>query len=246
MVYVTQGVGAVGSARNVTISDSIFANLRNMEQLEFTTQGSVGVTFSTNADAAFSGSVSFTAQNSGAITISASASNLVFNLTGGNNGDSFTTGSNNDSLSGGAGSDVLNASSGADTVDGGTGADSINLGVDTDIDVLIGGAVTQVGQDTITNFTADDLYKFSNVGSYTNFAPNGTAVDDLGQFGNAISYVAAQIGTGNAAGFVSFGSFYVYVNKGDAGYSASEDALIQLTSPAFDVLHSLTRNNFIA
>ena len=70
-----------------------------------------------------------------------------------------------------------------------------------------------------------------------------SALDD----GDAVAYVAAQIGADAAAGFIASGISYVYVNKGSAGYDANEDALFQLSPGSqYDLLNSVGTSNFIA
>jgi len=69
------------------------------------------------------------------------------------------------------------------------------------------------------------------------------ALDD----GDAVAYVAAQIGADAAPGFIASGPAYVYVNKGSACYDVNKNALLQVSpgSP-YDLQNSLGISNFIA
>ncbi len=73
-------------------------------------------------------------------------------LTGGIGNDALDGGAGNDSLSGGAGDDLLIGGTGADTLKGEAGADTLDAGIDTDIDLLIGG----LDNDTFLHVLAGD------------------------------------------------------------------------------------------
>ena len=241
-IYITQ-------SGNINLDDTAFTAVRGMEALTFTTTGSVGVTFSTNADVAFGTSVTFTASTAGAVTISATSSNLIIDVTGGAAGDSFTTGSKNDVIVGQGGSDIINSGSGSDTVTGGLAVDTIDLGVDTDADTLVVGTVAAFAQDTLTNFRSQDLVKFSTISTYNNFTGNGDLLVDSGfSLVQAMTHIATQLGnpTNNAVGFLLNNDSYLWINKGASAYDPLEDARIRLIGNQTDTLSALGTSNFIA
>jgi len=260
-------LGGIGSdkvlitqAGNITFSDNNFTKMKEIEELEFTTTGSLQVTFDTNADSAFAStdSVVLTASSAFSLTLIGGSSNIAITASGNSQADSFTTGAGNDSITGGLGNDVINVGFGADTVNGGGGSDIINLGSDSDSDLLIVGTVSSTGIDSITNFLPSylgqtlDQIKFSSVDAYTRIgAPLEDGGPDLGfaglagTLGGAIVYTANQIGDNQAAGFSFNGQDYILIDKagGATDYDTSVDAVIRVTGSDLTLFST---NNFIA
>ncbi|WP_272888609.1 beta strand repeat-containing protein [Stutzerimonas stutzeri] len=149
-VYAWNGIGG----GNVSLSDSAFANVTNVEMLTMDAGGTASVTLGTNANTAFAGGISVTnGVATGALVVDGSAATIAISAMGGNNNDTLTGGAGDDVLVGGAGSDELVGNSGDDFITGGQGADQLNGGAGSDTFVYrVTGDSTESQMDSIVDF----------------------------------------------------------------------------------------------
>ncbi|MCO5797318.1 MAG: S8 family serine peptidase [Dolichospermum sp. LBC05a] len=142
-------------------------------------------------------------------------------LNGGAGNDTLNGGANNDILFGGAGNDILTGGLQKDTLTGGLGVDRFDYRVLTDS--LLSDF------DVVSDFNANasnDLFLvstarsvFSNVGS----------VATLDTAGIAAKLTAAAFTVNSAAQFTFGSRTFVAINNATAGFSATTDAIIEVT-----------------
>ena len=166
--------------------------------------------------------------NAGNDTLNGNAGND--NLISGDGNDLLFGGAGNDTLTGGTGNDTLNGSAGNDILTGGVGKDSLTggLGVDRfDYRVLTDSLLSNF--DVVSDFNANasnDLFLvstarsvFSNVGS----------VATLDTAGISAKLTAAAFTVNSAAQFTFGSRTFVAINNATAGFSATTDAIIEVT-----------------
>ncbi len=174
-------------------------------------------------------------------------------LYGGDGNDSLEGGNGNDTLYGDNGSDRLLGKNGNDILYGGDGNDSL-LGGNGD-DLLIGGLGTDqltggLGSDTFeyTNFNQSLLSGFDRIidlkiGTDRVDAPNAVSAANISQLGSVLSLSEADISAVliatsfqvNGASTFTFGAgsgtrTFLALNDGTAGFLATTDAIIEITS----------------
>lgn len=155
-------------------------------------------------------------------------------------------------ITGGAGDDILKAAVGGGTITGGAGADKITLGAGVDKVVYTGLTDSlAAAHDTITGFTTGtDKFVVSatqktaiDTVSTGLIAKTITSSDDLSA--SLVSELATgMLANGAAVVTVSAGSaagVYLVLNDGTEAFSASTDAVIQLTGTS-----GLVASDFIA
>ncbi|MFO5438243.1 MAG: bluetail domain-containing putative surface protein, partial [Dolichospermum sp.] len=174
-----------------------------------------------------------TIQSSVTYTIAALANVENLTLTGtaaingtGNGGNNVITGNGaNNILNGGAGNDILTGGFGKDTLTGGLGADRFDYrtladSVFSNFDVITGFNAT-TGNDLFLVSTARN--GFSNAGSVTALNTDGIAAKLTNTVFTANSAAQFTFGTGtNIRTFVA-------INDATAGFSATTDAIIEVT-----------------
>ncbi|MFN5989410.1 MAG: bluetail domain-containing putative surface protein, partial [Dolichospermum sp.] len=174
-----------------------------------------------------------TIQSSVTYTIAALANVENLTLTGtaaingtGNAGNNVITGNGaNNILNGGAGNDILTGGFGKDTLTGGLGADRFDYrtladSVFSNFDVITGFNAT-TGNDLFLVSTARN--GFSNAGSVTALNTDGIAAKLTNTVFTANSAAQFTFGTGtNIRTFVA-------INDATAGFSATTDAIIEVT-----------------
>ncbi|MFN7350175.1 MAG: beta strand repeat-containing protein [Dolichospermum sp.] len=174
-----------------------------------------------------------TIQSSVTYTIAALANVENLTLTGtaaingtGNEGNNVITGNGaNNILNGGAGNDILTGGFGKDTLTGGLGADRFDYrtladSVFSNFDVITGFNAT-TGNDLFLVSTARN--GFSNAGSVTALNTDGIAAKLTNTVFTANSAAQFTFGTGtNIRTFVA-------INDATAGFSATTDAIIEVT-----------------
>ncbi|OBQ32378.1 MAG: hypothetical protein AN487_22485, partial [Anabaena sp. CRKS33] len=130
-------------------------------------------------------------------------------------------GTGNDTLNGSAGNDILTGGVGKDSLTGGLGVDRFNYSVLTDsllsnFDVVSDFNAT-TGNDLFRVATARSL--FSNAGSVATLDTAGIAAK-----------LTNTVFTANSAAQFTFGSrTFVAINNATAGFSATTDAIIEVT-----------------
>ncbi len=128
----------------------------------------------------------------------------------------------NDSLHGGDGNDILIGGTGQDTLEGGAGADTF---------IFSPGDSAPTAPDTITDFTSQDVIRFTDgpYGSSANFvalnAPDLAAVDALFA-GDGVRYVAMQSGA----------DVYLFADTGAEG--TTYDQVIVLAGVNVSTVHA--------
>ncbi len=170
-------------------------------------------------------------------------------LDGGDGNDNISAGDGNNTVKGGLGDDNIWAGVGNDSLDGGDGNDNIQGGAGDDIltgsggkDVLVGGLGSDrfdyrnltdsllANFDIISDFNAgtdNDLFLVST--PRTAFG-NGGAVATLDTAGISAKLTTAFFAA-NATAKFTFGSrTFIAINDATAGFSASNDAIIEVTS----------------
>ncbi|MDB9456873.1 calcium-binding protein, partial [Dolichospermum circinale CS-545/17] len=149
-----------------------------------------------------------------------------YNITGTQYDDVFEGRSGNDTFNGGAGNDILTGGVGKDTLTGGLGRDRFDYRVLTDSLLdnfdLITGLNATTGNDLFLVTTARS--GFNNV---------TTAVATLDATGIAARLTTATF-TANSAAQFTFGTgtntrTFVAINDAIAGFSATTDAIIEVT-----------------
>lgn len=151
-------------------------------------------------------------------------------LTGTSGNDTLGGGAKADTISGGSGSDSLAGGGGNDTMTGGSGADTFVLGT-----------VAASGIDVITDLENADTLKFVSTWLWNEGTMSQATLADC--MTAIVSRLQSVYGTtvGHAAEFeTSAGVRYIFLDGGNEGYSANDDAIVQLVG------HSLIAPNFIA
>ena len=154
----------------------------------------------------------------------------------------------NDTLRGEMGNDVLSGNGGDDTLFGGDGSDAL-LGGSGD-DLLIGGGGNDslaggAGADTFRYTALSDAFLFAydrindlDIGVDTIDGPNAVSATNVQNLGAVASLTetaiqslltSASLGTNGAATFTSGSSTFLTLNDAVAGFSASTDAVINIT-----------------
>ena len=183
-IYAWNGIGG----GNVSLSDSAFANVTNVEVLTMDAGGTASVTLGIHADTAFAGGLTVTnGVAAGALVVDGSAATVAISAIGGNNNDTLTGGAGNDLLVGGAGSDTITGGVGDDLISGGVGADVIDTGIGAD--TVSFNSLAEVGGRSGTDFSATQ-YDVLVAGGYT------SASDTL-QF-SAVGFGLSNQATGSA------------------------------------------------
>ncbi|MFO0053334.1 MAG: Calx-beta domain-containing protein, partial [Dolichospermum sp.] len=201
----------------------------NVENLTLTGTAAINGTGNTGNNVLIGNSANNTLTgNAGNDTLNGNAGND--NLISGDGNDLLFGGAGNDTLTGGTGNDTLNGSAGNDILTGGVGKDSLTggLGLDrfdyrvltdsllSDFDVITGLNAT-TGNDLFRVATARSL--FSNAGSVATLDTAGIAAK-----------LTNTVFTANSAAQFTFGSrTFVAINNATAGFSATTDAIIEVT-----------------
>jgi Ca2+-binding RTX toxin-like protein len=217
-----------------TISDTLTAAVTttlatNVENLTLTGAAAINGTGNAGNNVLIGNSANNTLTgNAGNDTLNGNAGND--SLIGGDGNDLLFGGAGNDTLTGGTGNDTLNGSAGNDILTGGVGKDSLTggLGVDRfDYRVLTDSLLSNF--DVVSDFNANasnDLFLvstarsvFSNVGS----------VATLDTAGISAKLTAAAFTVNSAAQFTFGSRTFVAINNATAGFSATTDAIIEVT-----------------
>jgi Ca2+-binding RTX toxin-like protein len=179
-----------------------------------------------------------TIQSSVTYTIAALVNVENLTLTGtaaingtGNAGNNVITGNGaNNILNGGAGNDSLNGGAGNDILTGGTGKDTLTggLGVDRfDYRTLTHSVLSNI--DVVTDFNANagnDLFLVSTARSVFSNAGSVATLDTAG----IAAKLTNTVFTANSAAQFTFGTrTFVAINNATAGFSATTDAIIEVT-----------------
>ncbi len=172
-----------GDNGRVTLEDTEFSNVVNMEVLTMSTHGIATVTLGAEASSAFATGITITnAQANGVLVVNGADATVAITATGGNGDDTLTGGTGDDTITGGTGADTLNGGAGSDvyrytaTSDGSTfpgwgdtintanfvsGADSFNF-ANVAFGTLGVGALTAA---TDTAFTTDEAGTLAVLGA---------------------------------------------------------------------------------
>ncbi|WP_330202578.1 calcium-binding protein [Cyanobacterium sp. Dongsha4] len=156
----------------------------------------------------------------------------VDSLNGGSGDDSLTAGDTGGStLDGGSGDDSLVSGTGVDTLIGGLGGDSLTSGGGNDIflyNSLRESSLTY-GVDNITDFTTGDIIRTPNLADITTI---GTSVATISTFdASTIStlFRTQGVGANQSIVFTFGGHDYLGINDSNATFSATFDAIIQVS-----------------
>jgi Ca2+-binding RTX toxin-like protein len=147
------GLDALIFTGDVSLTDSHFTGLRNMEGMMLGGSGAQSVVLGAKATAAFAGGrIAILADSASAAQINGAALGASSSLiaSSGEGADRLTGGAGSDILHGAGGNDVLTGGGGDDTLLGGAGEDSLNGG--TGNDRLEGGS----GDDSLAGGTGND------------------------------------------------------------------------------------------
>lgn len=121
----------------LSLSDSDFDKVREVEVLALNGNGTQSVTLGANTDAAFAAGITITTQATATgLDLEGALSSVFINATGTNNNDTLTGGTVGDTLIGGWGDDTITGGAGADNLDGGNGDDVFVIANAADIDGL--------------------------------------------------------------------------------------------------------------
>ncbi|WP_159293787.1 S8 family serine peptidase [Microcystis aeruginosa] len=168
-----------------------------------------------------------TGNNGNNVIIGNSANNTLTGLAG---NDTLNGGAGNDTLNGGAGNDILFGGAGNDLLTGGVGKDTLtgNLGIDRfDYRVLTDSLLS--GFDVINGFNANllnDLFVVTTARSVFNDVGSVATLDTAG----ISAKLTTAAFTANSAAQFTFGSrTFVAINNATAGFSATTDAIIEVT-----------------
>ncbi|MET4162487.1 Ca2+-binding RTX toxin-like protein [Marinobacterium sp. MBR-111] len=138
-----------GNGGSITLEDSDFANVSNMEVLELSAGVAASVTLGTEANKAFANGIDITnLLEDGVLNVDGTDATVAITATGGNANDFLTGGSAADTLIGGAGDDIIDGKGGADTINAGEGNDTVHYDAD---DLSVDGGD---GIDTLTAINA--------------------------------------------------------------------------------------------
>ncbi|MDB9485369.1 S8 family serine peptidase [Dolichospermum circinale CS-537/01] len=161
------------------------------------------------------------------VLIGNSANNSLIGNAG---NDTLNGGAGNDTLNGGAGNDILFGGAGNDLLTGGVGKDTLtgNLGIDRfDYRVLTDSLLS--GFDVINGFNANllnDLFVVTTARSVFNDVGSVATLDTAG----ISAKLTTAAFTANSAAQFTFGSrTFVAINNATAGFSATADAIIEVT-----------------
>ncbi|MFN7658551.1 MAG: bluetail domain-containing putative surface protein, partial [Dolichospermum sp.] len=140
----------------------------------------------------------------------------------GNAGNNVITGNGaNNTLDGGAGNDILTGGLGKDTLTGGLGVDRF------DYRTLANSALSIF--DVITDFnatTGNDLFRVATARSLFSNAGSVATLDTAG----IAAKLTNTVFTANSAAQFTFGTrTFVAINDATAGFSATTDAIIEVT-----------------
>ncbi|REJ47775.1 MAG: subtilase [Microcystis flos-aquae DF17] len=168
-----------------------------------------------------------TGNNGNNVIIGNSANNT---LTGSGGNDTLNGGAGNDNLNGGAGNDILFGGAGNDLLTGGVGKDTLtgNLGIDRfDYRVLTNSLLS--GFDVINGFNANllnDLFVVTTARSVFNDVGSVATLDTAGI---SAKLTTAAFTANSAAQFTFSSRTFVAINNATAGFSATTDAIIEVT-----------------
>ncbi len=188
---------------DTTITDSQFAHVSGVENIEFYgTANTHSITLGSNADAnSHDLTLSYQHEQSGDVTLDASALHSNLNFTSGSGNDVITMGSGNDNVSGGAGNDSFTTSianlDSHDTLDGGVGSDSLNF---TDAGTVNASAFDHVsGIENIHLATGNNtLTVTDNLVGGSSLSISGGTANSINAEGLAANHtVSISGGTGN-------------------------------------------------
>ena len=154
------------------------------------------------------------------------------NINGTGNGlnNTITDNTKDNVLDGGAGNDIIRASGGNDTLTGGLGTDTLTGGLGNDRFVYTNLTHSLLaGIDTIKDFnnsTETDRFVVSTARSVFNTVSGVTGLNATA-IGNALT--TTNFGANAAALFTIGSKSYVAINDGTAGFSATSDAIVDIT-----------------
>ncbi|OBQ35873.1 MAG: hypothetical protein AN485_12630, partial [Anabaena sp. MDT14b] len=217
-----------------TISDTLTAAVTttlatNVENLTLTGAAAINGTGNAGNNVLIGNSANNTLTgNAGNDTLNGNAGND--SLIGGDGNDLLFGGAGNDTLTGGTGNDTLNGSAGNDILTGGVGKDSLTggLGVDRfDYRGLTDSLLSNF--DVVSDFNAtsgNDLFLVTT--ARTGFFDVGS-VATLDTAGVAAKLTAAAFTVNSAAQFTFGSRTFVAINNATAGFSATTDAIIEVT-----------------
>jgi Ca2+-binding RTX toxin-like protein len=149
----------------------------------------------------------------------------------GNDGNNVITGNGaNNILNGGAGNDILNGGAGNDILTGGLGKDTLigGLGVDRFDYRTLTHSVLSIF-DVITGFNANAGNDLFLVSSPRSVFSNAGSVATLNTTGIAGRLTPAVFAANSAAQFTFGTRTFVAINDATAGFSATTDAIIEVT-----------------
>jgi hypothetical protein len=129
---------------SITLNDTEFANVTNMEVLTMSAGGIATVNLGANADAAFASGITVSSTiPTGRLVVNGASATIAINATGGNANDTITGGSGNDTITGGSGADTINLSVAGTDIDrvvyttaGGFATDGPAAGTNTGYDII--------------------------------------------------------------------------------------------------------------
>lgn len=183
-------------------------------------------------------------------TMSATGSTRNDTISMGSGNDTASGGAGNDSLTGGGGSDALTGGDGNDTLVGSTGRDALTGGAGGDRFSFTNLTHSLASApDSVTDFvTGTDKFDVKTLpvsllqGSQFTAAGTGALANDIsaaltnGGVGSLAANAAAVVTiTGSGSGT------YLVINNATAGYSASSDAVINITG----ITGTMSLSNFI-
>jgi Ca2+-binding RTX toxin-like protein len=231
-------------AANIGFDDNAFDKISGVEVLHLGGTGGYVFSLGTNANTAFSTRVTVTSEVTGSgVNLNGSTLNKDLYVTGTNGRDTITGGGGADSLNGGLGNDSLTGGFGADTLQGGAGTDTLTGG--GSIDTFILDNRTNGGVDTITDFAEiEDLIKFFDATFYRDLSANSynalSLEGALAQVAQDLAATAGGSSVGGAAGFTYYNESYVFVDGGNDGYLAANDAAVKLSGVDLSLLSHTT------
>ncbi|MBE9220078.1 beta strand repeat-containing protein [Dolichospermum flos-aquae] len=152
------------------------------------------------------------------------------NGTGNGLNNTITDNTKDNLLDGGAGNDIIRASGGNDTLTGGLGTDTLTGGLGNDRFVYTNLTHSLLaGIDSIKDFnnsTETDRFVVSTARSVFNTVSGVTGLDATA-IGNALT--TTNFGANAAALFTIGSKSYVAINDSTAGFSATSDAIVEIT-----------------
>ena len=152
------------------------------------------------------------------------------NGTGNGLNNTITDNTKDNVLDGGAGNDIIRASGGNDTLTGGLGTDTLTGGLGNDRFVYTNLTHSLLaGIDTIKDFnnsTETDRFVVSTARSVFNTVSGVTGLNATA-IGNVLT--TSNFGANAAALFTIGSKSYVAINDSTAGFSATSDAIVEIT-----------------